>query len=157
MKTHPQVRPRRSSVQRRLVHRIIESRRDHPTAQSVFEQAQEQMPSISLGTVYRNLQLLVDQGVLLERKIGNRPARYEANRHRHYHICCSECGVLEDLSVPYQEVLDRRVQRMVRYRLQEHRMEFYGVCPQCQNGARQRVRPASIPRVAKPGWVRNSS
>ena len=129
---------RRSSVQRQLVHRIIESRRDHPTAQSVFEKAREQMPSISLGTVYRNLQLLVDQGLLLERKIGNRPARYEAQRQRHYHICCVQCGALEDLSVPYQEILDRRVQRMVRYQLQEHRMEFYGICPQCQQRCQQK-------------------
>ena len=125
-------RARRSSLQRQLVHRIIEASHDHPTAQSVFERAREQMPSISLGTVYRNLQLLVEQGVLLERKIGNRPARYEAQRRRHYHISCVQCGALEDLSVPYQEVLDRRVQRMVGYELREHRMEFYGVCPRCQ-------------------------
>ena len=125
-------RARRSSVQRQLLQRIIEHSRDHPTALVVFEKAREQMPSISLGTVYRNLQLLVDQGILLERKNGNQPARYEANRQRHYHISCVQCGALEDLSVPYQEVLDRRVQRMVRYRLQEHRMEFYGVCPRCQ-------------------------
>jgi len=123
---------RRCSVQRQLLQRIIEQSRDHPTALVVFEKARAQMPTISLGTVYRNLQLLVDQGVLLERKNGNQPARYEANRQRHYHISCVECGALEDLSVPYQEVLDRRVQRMVRYRLQEHRMEFYGVCPRCQ-------------------------
>ena len=142
---------RRSSVQRQLVHQIIESRRDHPTAQSVFEQAREKMPFISLGTVYRNLQLLVDQGLLLERKIGNRPARYEAQRQRHYHICCVECGALEDLAVPYQEILDRRVQRMVRYQLREHRMEFYGICPQCQPGARQRRRPAATARRGRPG------
>ena len=150
MTAFPQMRARRSSVQRQLVSRIIESSRDHPTAQSVFEQAREQMPSISLGTVYRNLQLLVDQGLLLERKIGNRPARYEGQRQRHYHICCVECGALEDLSVPYQEILDRRVQRMVRYQLQEHRMEFYGICPRCQTGARQRARPAAIARMGRP-------
>jgi Fur family transcriptional regulator, peroxide stress response regulator len=128
---------RRHSLQRKLIHQIIEAAHDHPTAHSVFERARRKIPSISLGTVYRNLQLLVDQGLLLERKIGNRPARYEARRHRHYHICCVKCGALEDLSVPYQELLDRRVQRIVRYQLQEHRMEFYGICPQCQAGAHQ--------------------
>ncbi|MBI4478599.1 MAG: transcriptional repressor [Acidobacteria bacterium] len=124
---------RRTSIQRQLVHQIIEAAHDHPTAQTVFERARKKMPSISLGTVYRNLQLLVGQGILLERKIGNRPARYEAQRRRHYHISCVQCGALEDLAVPYQEVLDRRVQRMVRYELREHRMEFYGVCPRCQS------------------------
>ena len=128
----PEVPARRSSHQRELVHQIIQASHDHPTALSVFERARRRMPTISLGTVYRNLQLLVEQGVLLERKIGNKPARYEAGRQRHYHICCIQCGTLEDLAVPYQKALDRRVERMVRYRLQEHRMEFYGVCPRCQ-------------------------
>ena len=137
----------RSSNQRSLVHQIVVSAHDHPTAQTVYERARKRIPSISLGTVYRNLQLLVEQGLLLERKVGNRPARYEANRYRHYHVCCLQCGALEDLSVPYQEVLDRRVQKMVRYKLQEHRMEFYGICPQCQTAARHRARPAAIARM----------
>ena len=148
---------RRSSIQRKLVNQILEAAHDHPTAQTVFERARQKMPSISLGTVYRNLQFLVCQGVVLERKLGNRPARYEANRHRHYHICCVQCGALEDLSVPYQNVLDRRVQRMVRYRLQEHRMEFFGVCPRCQPGARQPARPAATARMANPKSVHSSS
>jgi Fe2+ or Zn2+ uptake regulation protein len=126
----------RSSNQRSLVHQIVESAHDHPTAQAVFERARKRIPSISLGTVYRNLQLLVKQGLLTERKVDNQPARYEANRCRHYHICCSRCGALEDLSVPYQEVLDRRVQETVGYKLQGHRMEFYGICPQCQADVR---------------------
>ncbi|HWP84687.1 MAG TPA: transcriptional repressor [Terriglobia bacterium] len=150
---HPATPPpaRRSTLQRQLVRRIVEDSRDHPTAQSVYERARQQIPSISLGTVYRNLQLLVEQGQLLERKIGNRPARYEARRQRHYHICCLRCGALEDLSVPYQEILDRRVQKLVRYKLQEHRMEFYGICPQCQSGARPRTKPAAMGRMRNSG------
>jgi Fur family transcriptional regulator, peroxide stress response regulator len=146
----PADRKLRSSNQRSLVHQIVESAQDHPTAQAVFERARRRLPAISLGTVYRNLQLLAEQGLLLERKVDKRPARYEANRYRHYHICCLQCGALEDLSVPYQKVLDRRVQKMVQYKLQEHRMEFYGICPQCQAAARQRARPAAIARIGRP-------
>ncbi len=147
----------RYSNQRSLVHQIVESAHDHPTAQAVFERARKRIPSISLGTVYRNLQLLVEEGLLLERKVDNRPARYEANRYRHYHICCSQCGALEDLSVPYQKLLDRRVQKMVRYKLQEHRMEFYGICPQCQADAQERARPAASAQMGKPKQFRSSS
>jgi len=139
----------RSSNQRSLVQEIVETADDHPTAQEVFERARTRIPSISLGTVYRNLQLLVDEGLLSERKVGNRPARYEANRHRHYHIFCSQCGGLEDLSIPYQKLLDRRVQKTVRYRLQGHSMEFYGICPQCQADAQERARPAASALMEK--------
>jgi Fur family transcriptional regulator, peroxide stress response regulator len=132
MKAVPSQRAHRSSRQRQIVRQVLASSHDHPTAQTVLERARLQVPSISLGTVYRNLQLLVEQGLLLDRKIGKKPARYEGGRTRHYHVCCTECGVLEDLAVPYQEALDRRVERMVRYRLREHRMEFYGICPRCQ-------------------------
>jgi len=84
----------------------------------------------------------------LERKVDGRPARYEAARFRHYHICCLRCGALEDLSVPYQTLLDRRVQKMVRYKLHEHRMEFYGICPECQADAKNTA-PAAIGQVRK--------
>jgi Fe2+ or Zn2+ uptake regulation protein len=117
----------------------------------MFERARKRMSSISLGTIYRNLQLLVGQGLLMERKVGNRPARFEANLYRHYHICCLQCGLLEDLSVPYQEVLNRRVRKMVRYKLQEHRMEFYGICPQCQADESQRAQPTAMVRMRRSG------
>jgi Fe2+ or Zn2+ uptake regulation protein len=134
MKAHEQ--SERQSAQRSLVFQIVADRCDHPTAQDVYEQARSQMPAISLGTVYRNLQRLVDQGKLLESKNGPKPARYEARRHRHYHIHCTECGALEDVSVRYQEALDRHVAKQLRYQLQEHRLEFFGVCPRCQAALR---------------------
>ena len=122
----------RRTAQRNLVFRIVSERCDHPTAQDIYEQARLSLPAISLGTVYRNLQRLVDQGRVLESKNGLKPARYEARRHRHYHVHCTECGSLEDVSVPYQESLDRKVALQLNYKLSEHRLEFYGVCPQCQ-------------------------
>jgi Fur family peroxide stress response transcriptional regulator len=129
----------RHTAQRDLVFQIVADRCDHPTAQDVHEQARANMPAISLGTVYRNLQRLVDQGLLLESKNGRKPARYEARRHRHYHIHCTQCGSLEDVSVPYQEALDRKVEKQLHYKLDEHRLEFFGLCPKCQKGRRKSV------------------
>ena len=125
-------REARESRQRRLVFEIVERSHNHPTAQQVFVQARHLHPSISLGTVYRNLRRLAEQGRVKENKIGGEPARFEVPRRRHYHIWCVQCGRIEDLALPYQNALDRRVQRLVRYRLEEHRMEFYGVCPSCR-------------------------
>ena len=112
----------RKTAQRNLVFQIVSERCDHPTAQEIYERARASLPAISLGTVYRNLQRLVDQGRLLESKNGQKPARYEARRHRHYHIHCTQCGSLQDVSVPYQESLDRKVARELRYTLDEHRL-----------------------------------
>ena len=128
----------RGSRQGRLVLEIVERSRNHPTAHDVFAQARRRVPAISLGTVYRNLRRLAEQGRIQENKIGGEPARFEVPRRRHYHIWCVECGRLEDLTLPYQDSLDRKAQRLVRYRLQEHRMEFFGVCPECRRTARRR-------------------
>ena len=122
---------RRKSRQRQLVLEIVGKSRTHPTAQEVFEQARRRLPAISLGTVYRNLRLLAKEGLLRENKIGNRSAHFEAPRERHYHIWCTACGRLEDLALSYQDSLDRKVGRLVPYRLREHRLEFYGLCPRC--------------------------
>ena len=121
----------RRSRQRSVVLDVVGKSGGHPTAQWVYEAARREVPSISLGTVYRNLRLLVEQGALKESKVGNKPARYEVLKERHYHLCCVECGELEDLAIRYQKGLDRRVQRLVRYRLREHRIEFLGICPKC--------------------------
>ena len=146
------------SRQRRLIFAIVERSHDHPTAHQVFAQARRSIPSISLGTVYRNLRQLADEGHVRENKIGSEPARFEVPRRRHYHIWCIECGQIEDLSLPYQDALDRKAQRLVRYRLEEHRMEFFGVCPECTRQprggrtARSQTRkpPPKSPRKGKP-------
>ena len=130
----------RQSRQQRLVFEIVERSHNHPTAHQVFAQARRRIPTISLGTVYRNLRQLADQGHVQENKMGGEPARFEVPRQKHYHIWCVECGRLEDLTLPYQDELDRKAQRLVRHRLEEHRMEFFGVCPECGREPRQ-LRP----------------
>ena len=126
----------RQSRQCRLVFGIVERSHDHPTAHQVFTQARRSIPSISLGTVYRNLRQLADEGQVQENKMGGEPARFEVPRQKHYHIWCVECGRIEDLTLPYQDALDRKAQRLVRYRLEQHRMEFFGVCPECRRQPR---------------------
>ena len=136
----------RESRQRRLVFEIVGRSHNHPTAHQVFGQARRRLPSISLGTVYRNLRRLAEQGRVKENKIGTKPAHFEVPHRRHYHVWCVECGRLEDLALPYQVALDRKAQRLVRYRLEEHRMEFYGVCPSCRRrpDAALRKKPADF-------------
>ena len=152
---------RRDSRQRRLVFEIVEASRNHPTAHQVFDAARREAPAISLGTVYRNLRQLAVEGRIQENKIGGEPARFEVPHRKHYHIWCLECGRLEDLTLPYQDSLDRKAQRLVRYRLQEHRMEFFGVCPECRRASRRRARTArggrSLARQASDERISNNN
>lgn len=145
---------RRKSRQRQLVFEIVGKSKAHLTAQEVFERARRRLPAISMGTVYRNLRRLAEEGLLRENKMGNRPAHFEVFQKRHYHIWCIQCGRLEDLTLPYQAFLDRGVERLVNYRLREHRLEFYGVCPRCSaepSGSRKPLPgPSKRPRRGFP-------
>ena len=146
----------RQSRQRRLVYEIVERSPNHPTAHQVFAQAKRKIPSISLGTVYRNLRQLADEGRVQENKMGGEPARFEVPRQRHYHIWCVECGRLEDLTLPYQDALDRKAQRLVRFRLEQHRMEFFGLCPECGRERRPRKQDEQT-KSRSPGRARSSA
>lgn len=144
----------KASLQRQVVLDILKESEGHPTAQAIFERARKRMPAISLATVYRNLRLLVEQGDLIESKIGNKPSRFETRKNRHYHVSCTRCGSLEDLVLPYQAALDRKVEGMVRYRLQEHRMEFFGICPRCQGRSRSSSQPGKQLHPPRPAGAR---
>lgn len=83
--------------QRKLILDIVSASREHPTAQEIFTAAREQMPSISLGTVYRNLGVLVEDGVLLRFSRGTMPDRYDFPREPHWHLICDNCGAVRDI------------------------------------------------------------
>ena len=87
----------KSSKQRDLVLQLLRGTCCHPTADSIFEQARHIMPNISLGTVYRNLKLLTEEGKIQELRIGRGVSRYDGDLRDHYHVRCIECGKVDDV------------------------------------------------------------
>jgi len=115
------------SKQKEVIYSIVASTMTHPTADWVYDQARKRMPRISLGTVYRNLHRLCDEGRLLEITT-KRSSRYDANVSRHSHLRCLECDRLEDV---HQQDL-KQPRRIHGYKILESRMELLGLCPECQ-------------------------
>ena len=85
------------SKQRDSIKTCLMGRRDHPTADAVYMSIREEFPNISLGTVYRNLNLLVDLGEIQKLTCGNGPDRFDADTSPHYHFVCRQCGAVSDL------------------------------------------------------------
>ena len=83
--------------QKRLVLDIIESSHKHPTAEEVFFEARQQMPNIALGTVYRNLNALVDEGFVRRITLAGTPDRFDKTNCDHDHLVCQKCGKLKDV------------------------------------------------------------
>ena len=121
----------RNTKQRQLVLDAVRARCDHPCADQFYLDARAIDDKISRGTVYRNLNILVRQGEILQVKLPN-VDRFEAQWDKHYHLLCTECGAVCDIPLPYDETLDKQAAEKTGYAIARHRTIFEGLCPNCQ-------------------------
>lgn len=122
----------RMTKQKKVILDILRSNGCHPSADWVYEQARKIVPDISLGTVYRNLNVLRDMGEILELNYGSTYSRYDGNPENHYHFLCEKCNKLFDVTIPVYQGLDKMVQDTTGFEVRHHRMEFYGICDECK-------------------------
>ncbi len=130
MTAHPPTT--RRTKQREVILRILRSTDTHPTADWVYEQVRKTIPNISLGTVYRNLKFLRDAGEIIELTFGSTFSRFDGNPVGHYHFTCEHCQRVFDLPEPVHTEIDAVVAAKTGYRIKYHRLEFYGLCLDCQ-------------------------
>jgi Fur family transcriptional regulator, peroxide stress response regulator len=125
------LKKKKTSKQRDLILQILRSTKSHPTANWIYEQAKLQLPNISLGTVYRNLALLKQEGRIRELSWGSGTGQYDGDLRSHDHVCCTACGKVEDIPPLGQGSESEAVEKLMGYRIHAHRLEFFGTCPQC--------------------------
>lgn len=127
---------RRFSRQRERICQAVCDRRDHPTAEMIYQQLKPEMPRLSMGTVYRNLHQMADEGRL--RELPGPVARFDGDTRPHTHFRCTCCGQVSDMeSMPYDAGLDRAAQGS-GWQVSGHMLIFTGLCPTCA----QRREPA---------------
>ena len=105
----------------------------HPSAEWVYENVRTQMPDISLATVYRNLSLFKEQGLITSLGTVNGVERFDGNTEPHVHFICTQCGGVQDLpeiSVP--EELNSAVARSSGGRVDNCQLSFTGICGECR-------------------------
>ncbi len=120
----------RRTRQREVILEVLRGTKGHPTADWVYQEVRKTMPHVSLGTIYRNLKTLSEHGGIQELAFGSTHSRFDANKEVHYHFVCEQCGLIEDLDMPILEGLEEEVAQR-GYRVVSHRLEFYGLCPDC--------------------------
>jgi len=132
----------RSTRQRRAILEAIRSLHAHPTADEVFFEVRKRLPRISLGTVYRNLNVLVQQGTIAELSTVENVRRYDEDTVQHAHIACTECGRISDVIPPSTatEEIIRSAAQATGYRVEKCHVELTGLCPTCRNMQEQAQR-----------------
>ncbi len=126
------------SKQRDSILELVRSTVTHPTASWIYDQLKKEISSLSLGTVYRNLNILTEQGVIRKFDFGSTFDRYDADISPHYHFCCERCGSFVDLETPVDEGLNKEIEKTTDFKISSHRIEFYGLCDKCLNARKPR-------------------
>ena len=119
------------SRQREEIVRFLQTRKDHPTAEVVYDNVRMIYPKISLGTVYRNLTLLSDTGTILRLRLGDGVDHFDADTSEHYHVLCNGCGIVEDLDMKGKKLsIDTSI---LPYdgTITGHIIYFKGICKDC--------------------------
>ncbi|MCQ2408941.1 MAG: transcriptional repressor [Clostridia bacterium] len=95
----------RNTQQKELIKNIVEEACDHPTADMIYERAQAELPKISLGTVYRILRELVNEGLILEIPVNGKPSRFDKTIMNHGHFICDKCGKVYDIFFDFDKFM----------------------------------------------------
>jgi Fe2+ or Zn2+ uptake regulation protein len=119
---------------RHAVLEVVQGAESHPTAEEVHRIVRRRLPGVSLGTIYRNLRLLVDAGLLKE--LPGPYARFDANTRAHHHFMCERCERIIDvdtaLAEPHARALSASVTSRTGLSVTHHRIELFGRCRECQ-------------------------
>ncbi|MDE6107481.1 MAG: transcriptional repressor [Oscillospiraceae bacterium] len=123
---------KRYSRQRELIYEAVKGSNAHPTAEMVYQWLKPENPNLSLGTVYRNLNLLAQEGML--RRMPFPIERYDACTEPHSHLRCEECCRVMDLILDYDAAMDAlAAQTHPGIQITHHDLTFYGLCPACRD------------------------
>jgi Fur family transcriptional regulator, peroxide stress response regulator len=123
----------RLTPQRVAILRLLAESRAHPSAAHLFSQIKKQFPTTSLATVYKTLTLLKEMGQVLELGFGEDDKRYDGNiPHPHPHLICIRCHSIIDPEVTVLPHLEKEVASVSGYDIVGHRLDFYGICPECR-------------------------
>ena len=118
--------------QRRVILDELRSNKSHPTADEVYEMVRRRLPNISLGTVYRNLEVLSESGLILKLDLSDTRKHFDGTRENHYHVRCVRCGRVDDVPGDPHGVIEEIASQLVDYTIVSHKLEFVGVCLHCK-------------------------
>lgn len=123
----------RMTPQRHAILEFLLSARTHPTADDIYKALETKFPNMSVATVYNNLRVFKEVGLVRELTYGDSSSRFDSNTTDHYHVICQNCGKIVDFHYPGLDEVETLAEHVTGFKVTEHRMEIYGECPGCQN------------------------
>ncbi|MEG1886763.1 MAG: transcriptional repressor [Oscillospiraceae bacterium] len=122
---------RKYSRQREVVLEVLRGVKIHPTAGWIYDEARQILPKISLGTIYRNLSELKNDGEIISFTTGDGVERFDGIATMHHHFNCTSCGSVIDLSFDETEALNKFAEEEIGCKVEKNYLLFYGQCKEC--------------------------
>lgn len=123
----------RITPQRYAVLNVLAKSPDHPSAESIHAELNDNYPTMSLATVYKTINLLKREGEILELEFSDLGNRYDGNKpYPHPHVICTECGKIIDPSQLHLDKITSKMMEETGFNILTHRLDFFGICPDCQ-------------------------
>ena len=140
---------RRNTIQKDLVRNTVYEMRRHVTANEVYEFIKEAYPTIGKGTVYRNLDILVEEGALRKVEVPDGPNRFDFTLKNHYHVRCIKCGEIFDVDMDQIPDLLERIHNTHGIEFVDYDISFKGICPKCREKVKeeQHGQESNVPSV----------
>ncbi|MFS0784703.1 peroxide-responsive transcriptional repressor PerR [Bacillus sp. 1P06AnD] len=125
-KSSVRITPQRHAILEYLIDSMT-----HPTADEIYKALEGKFPNMSVATVYNNLRVFKDAGLVKELTYGDSSSRFDFTTSDHYHIICEKCGNIVDFHYPGLDEVEQLASHVTGFKVHQHRMEVYGVCPGC--------------------------
>ncbi len=121
---------------RKIILEEVKKARSHPSAYDICVKVRERFPNIGIATVYRNLKLFKELGLIFELEYTGEQGRFDSGSPDHSHFICERCGEVFDLEDPIDKTLEETFEKRIGAKFTHHRVEFYGLCKACRSTKR---------------------
>lgn len=121
----------RITPQRHAILEYLINSMSHPTADEIYKALEGKFPNMSVATVYNNLRVFREAGIVKELTYGDSSSRFDYVTTQHYHVICNDCGKIVDFHYPALNEVEALAAHITNFEVSHHRLEIYGTCPEC--------------------------
>ena len=118
--------------QRQILFEVVQEMEGHPSPEEIYARVRRRIPSVSLATVYKNLHLFIERGVVGEVSLHHGSLRIETNRAAHHHLVCRGCKSITDLDEKSFKLEMERDYVSPAFQVERYSIEVVGLCPACK-------------------------
>ena len=120
--------------QRQVLYEVMQGMSGHPSPEEIFAEVRQRIPAVSLATVYKNIHVFVENGILREVSLHHGSQRLEMNERQHHHLVCSRCKAITDIAAEGIDLIPQHSDLGVGFQVERYSVDVIGVCAECQPG-----------------------